>query len=182
LGVTATSGGWTEYGPGESYGAFDVGGFFGGAFAGYNHQTGGLVLGIEASASYADLGFSDPFNDDMPAADIDFVATATGRLGLAAGNWLFYATGGYAGAAASVSLSDVSAPNTGRWSATGWLHGYTLGGGIDVRLDDVIVGVEYAYFDLGPVDMSALDSNSAPHTFNVAARFHAVMGRLGTRF
>jgi outer membrane immunogenic protein len=54
----------------------------GGVHAGYNWQTGPWVLGIEGVADFAN--------------NINFLASARGRLGWGAGNWLFYGTGGVA--------------------------------------------------------------------------------------
>ncbi|MEX0853570.1 MAG: hypothetical protein WD036_09860 [Bauldia sp.] len=182
LGVTATGGGWPELGPGESYGTFDMDGFLAGAFGGYNYQMGRLLVGVEASANYAGFGYSGVLADDVFEVNVNFVATVTGRIGVVADNWLFYAKAGYAGAGVSASLVDASAPSAGSWSGNGWAHGYTVGGGVDVLLGRHILGVEYGYFSLGAADMSALDSNSVAQVFNVDARFHAVLGRIGTRF
>jgi opacity protein-like surface antigen len=61
----------------------DDDGFVGGLHLGYNWQSGSLVLGVEGDAS---------MNGGMD----EYLATLRGRIGLARGNTLFYATGGIA--------------------------------------------------------------------------------------
>jgi outer membrane immunogenic protein len=74
-----------------------------GAAAGYNWQSGGWVLGVEADASYVGLNGTQ----DMAAANFaavtehdsfetSWLSTVRGRGGYAWGNWLLYMTAGAA--------------------------------------------------------------------------------------
>ena len=116
-------------------------GFLGGGQIGYNWQSGALVLGIEADASWTDIngtgvavGGGGPFQFTTRN---DWVATVTGRIGFAVNNVLFYGKGGgaftelkynnfFAGAAplTVASFSD---------TRTGW----TVGAGVEYGEDRI---------------------------------------------
>ena len=83
-------------------------GFTGGGQAGYNWQRGSMVFGVEADINYFHLGgsqtktgfypilfplFTMTVNSDVKT---DWLVTLRPRIGVASGNWLFYATGGLA--------------------------------------------------------------------------------------
>ena len=76
-------------------------GMIGGVQAGYNYRLpSGLLLGVEAAISFPNYLPSSHVVSSITTAhsDIeeqwDYVATARGRIGYAAGPWLTYATGG----------------------------------------------------------------------------------------
>ncbi len=76
-------------------------GVLGGVQVGYNYQTGPFVLGIEGD--FTALDWDDLINDlKLPlepnpvSLDVNFLATAQLRAGLASGNLLGYVTGGLA--------------------------------------------------------------------------------------
>jgi outer membrane immunogenic protein len=98
--------------------------FIGGLHVGYNWQrTSNLVLGVEGDVNFAD--------------DIDYLATLRGRIGLAAGPTLFYATGGVAflGVEDEFSSDDED--------FTGWVAGL----GVEHKLrENVSVGLEGLYY------------------------------------
>ncbi len=80
-------------------------GLLGGGQAGFNAQFGSVVLGVEGDIAGVDWDdvFVDRQTPENPAGpavaaslDLGFLATLRGRVGLAADNWLFYATGGVA--------------------------------------------------------------------------------------
>ena len=78
-------------------------GMIGGVQAGYNYRlTSGLLLGIEADISLPNYLTSNSVVSSIATArsavteQWDYVATARGRVGYAAGSWLFYLTGGLA--------------------------------------------------------------------------------------
>jgi len=88
-------------------GGVDPNGFVGGAQAGFNWQTGGLVLGAEIDFDSFHLSGSRtagatylccaPNSFQMTqSVNTDWLFTTRGRLGWAADNWLFYGTGGIA--------------------------------------------------------------------------------------
>jgi outer membrane immunogenic protein len=97
----------------------DDGGFVGGAQVGYNWQFGSFVVGAEADIQYADFGREGVFNFVDEDGDIfdgefersDWFGTVRARAGVAFGQALVYATGGFA-------FAD---------DANGW----TVGGGLE---------------------------------------------------
>jgi outer membrane immunogenic protein len=110
-----------------------------------------LVLGVEADIAWAGMngnvvGFPDPSYQE---AGIDAIGTLRGRLGLLVGDerrTLAYLTGGAAAAHAYAELEPSGPP---RLTASDWMYGYTVGGGIEHFVnDDVTVKLEYLYTDL----------------------------------
>lgn len=97
-----------------------------GVHAGYNwERPGGLVFGIEGDVDFGD--------------NIDYLASARGRLGYAMGPTLWYATGG----AAFIKADDAFGDSR---SDTGWV----AGGGVEYKLrPNVSVGLEGLYYDFG---------------------------------
>ena len=80
-----------------------VSGLIGGVQAGYNHYlASGLLLGIEADLSFPNYLPTNHVVSGIATARSnaeerwDYVGTARGRIGYARGNWLAYATGGFA--------------------------------------------------------------------------------------
>jgi len=91
----------------------DPSGVIGGVLGGYNYQTGPWVFGLELTASAADMKEERPSplfpKLDTNTSQINWLTTATGRLGYAWDRWLLYAKGGWAGGEVSVTLFDQSA-------------------------------------------------------------------------
>ena len=80
---------------------FDVSGGLFGMHAGYNHQIGSFVLGVEGDYDWTN--FEDTQNTGGPAVtgadvtlDVDSLASIRARLGYAWGSALVYGTVGYA--------------------------------------------------------------------------------------
>jgi outer membrane immunogenic protein len=90
--------------------SFDINGMFGGATVGYNWQSGPAVLGVEGDFSESGItGSSDCFQSfglgpamgifglgSTCKTDMEWFATATGRLGLTHDHALLYIKGGAA--------------------------------------------------------------------------------------
>lgn len=103
----------------------DRSGFVGGAQVGHNWRLAGIVVGVEADISYADLDSSDsrtvtatPINGPPPThllqtslkTDIEWFGTVRGRIGVIPEDWLMiYATGGLAYGHTKQSLSFANA-------------------------------------------------------------------------
>jgi outer membrane immunogenic protein len=125
-------------------------GFLGGGQFGYNYQIGNFLLGVEATLSGADL--SRDFRSTLvPAvhfsADINTIATVTGRFGFASDQWLFYGKAGWAGA--QVDFSGRSTALQDSFSFDDWRNGWTLGAGIEYKIGrNMSFGVEYSFIDL----------------------------------
>jgi outer membrane immunogenic protein len=152
---------------------FDVNGGLVGGTAGYNWQTGNVVLGVEGDWSWVDQNGSAA--DTGPAGDPLYssvtkerwLATVRGRLGYAAESMLFYVTGGYAAASVDVGATD---------TATGFVYdqttqtrsGWTGGGGIEWRLaPNWSAKVEYLYVGLQNSGFTTVNLGPAFNRSNV---------------
>ena len=110
-------------------GAFDTTRAALGGHAGYNVALGKFVVGIEADASHAgtstDLALA---GGGTATVETDWAGTVRGRLGLAVGPALFYATAGWAWT--NVQLTEISAAGT-RSSSSTTFDGVVYGIGVD---------------------------------------------------
>jgi outer membrane immunogenic protein len=134
-----------------------AGGLFGGQ-AGYNWQTGHVVLGVEGDAQWANQrgtscgiectsGFA-PNTFTTVDQRLNWLATARGRLGWANDGYLFYVTGG--GAFGGIKEIDSLPTNPTMASFRRTRDGWTAGGGIEARLWGNWTGkLEYLHIDLG---------------------------------
>ncbi len=115
-------------------------GYLGGIYAGYNYQTGNLVMGIEGDVLFGEV---DPRNIiDQVDQDVDFMATVRARLGFAHDRTMAYVTGGVAWLDSEISL-----PAFGE-SASNTHFGYVVGGGLEHAWTDNFVGrIEYLFAD-----------------------------------
>jgi outer membrane immunogenic protein len=122
--------------------------FLGGVHAGHNWQQGAFVYGVEGDVSFAN--------------NIDYLASVRGRLGVAAGNWLFYGTGGVAfvGASTSGSISD-GFKAVENYDMSQDQVGYVVGGGAEVKLNpNWSVGVEGLYYGFDGVSQHVAGTTS----------------------
>lgn len=111
-----------------------------------------VVLGIEGDIAWANMAAedSDVLNGTTVRAQIDALATLRARLGVVMGedrNFMPYLTGGLAVIHAEGGL----VPGVGNplETTSGWLWGYTIGGGIEFALgEDVTLKAEYLYTDV----------------------------------
>ena len=119
------------------YGSPEADGFLGGATLGYNFQSGNIVWGVETDFSFADIHGSD----GATSASLDWLWTIRGRVGIDMNGWMPYITGGYA-------MADVGARDI-LGSASDTVSGWTIGGGLEVKLDRAwSLKGEYLYVDL----------------------------------
>src|SRR5262249_12255874 len=82
------------------------------------------------------------------STDVNRIATVTGRLGVAAGQWLVYAKAGWAGARVDVAGRDTVGPDS--FSFDEWRNGWTSGAGLEYKVArNIGLGLEYSYIDLG---------------------------------
>ncbi len=122
----------------------DDGGFVGGAQVGYNYQIGSFVVGLEGDIQYADFGADGTFDLDGDGAftddfdSSDWFGTVRARAGVAFGQALIYATGGFA-------FAD---------DATGW----TVGGGLEYAFtNNLSAKIEGLYVNLEEDDIPGID-------------------------
>lgn len=140
------------------------GGLFGGQ-VGFNFQSGPVVYGIEVDGAVATLTDTTrtaspvtPGRNNVSRRDIDWLVTATGRLGYAVNNWLWFAKGGYAWAK-HTSHSETFSPanvlivtNVTDDVRGGWL----VGGGAEWGFAaNWSLKLEYNYIDFGSKNISS---------------------------
>jgi outer membrane immunogenic protein len=147
--VTDTNGGVT---PGPF--GYSPKGAFGGGTAGYNWQSGNLVVGVEADLGYMDLSGAGRVPSSNPAAHQDITldgglyGVVAGRIGFAFGETLVYAKGGWAyldGEAGQKTTNPGYVTNP-----TGAFSGHVYGGGLEHFVSrNVSIKAEYLHFDFG---------------------------------
>jgi high affinity Mn2+ porin len=121
--------------PAPATGHHDFGGIGGGLQAGYNFQlSSGLLLGAEADISFPSYVESNSIVSSLATArsgvihQWDFIGTARGRIGYAAGRWLPYVTGGFAWAGERY-LNDL--PSAGQEKVLNVRPGWAAGAGLE---------------------------------------------------
>jgi outer membrane immunogenic protein len=164
-------------------------GAVGGGQAGFNWQSGELVVGAEGDFDWSNLKGSisaqcTPCAVGANASlehDVDWFGTARARIGYAADGWLVYATGGYAfGRVAlkgTATGGGVNASLTQNATPSGW----TIGGGTELALGpNWSAKLEYLYVDLGTVT-STIVVPGAP-TLADSARIQMNVVRAGVNY
>jgi len=117
-------------------------GFIGGGTLGYNFQRGNVVWGIETDFSGSNVEASGGCGPVDCKTKLDWLWTLRGRVGLDMNGWMPYFTGGLA-------VADISADN-GFSSGSDTVAGWTIGGGLEVKLDRAwSLKAEYLYVDVG---------------------------------
>lgn len=140
--------GWADVD--RSTGAFDnsyeADGFLVGVHAGYNHQWGSLVLGIEGDIEYSGVSGNDGgVGGTTDAVDIGWMGSLRARAGFAVDRALIYGTGGVA--FADIDQNNIfGVPASISKTYTGW----TVGVGAEYAFTDNFTGrLEYRYTDFG---------------------------------
>jgi outer membrane immunogenic protein len=171
------------------------GGVFGGHI-GYNWQASSWVFGLEASAQWTDVkGSTSLVPSTFGAAAlttyssrVQWLATATPRLGFAVNNWLFYVKGGLAAGEAEYTVSRDGGGFAGAvLSGTQQRVGWTAGGGIEwAYTPNWVFGIEGNYIDLGSQAYSGIGiANTGANVYFTEAlklRFGEVLGRISYKF
>jgi outer membrane immunogenic protein len=91
---------------------------------------------------------------------LDFLGTVRGRLGWAAGNWLFYGSGGvaYGNVKSTVDFDVPAIPLAVSGSHSETRVGWAAGGGINYAVTpNWILGVDYLHYDLGHTSVTGVD-------------------------
>jgi outer membrane immunogenic protein len=155
----------------------DLEGWFAGGTVGFNWQANPwLVFGVEGDWDWADINGSDPCPNPAftCSTDVEWLATARGRVGIAWDRFMVYGTGGGAFAGVLVEAN----PQIGGGSSDETYFGWTAGGGVEIGLwNSVSVKGEYAFVDLGDEDAVFA---GVPLTFN--PEFQAVKFGVNYRF
>jgi outer membrane immunogenic protein len=129
--------------------SFENRGLVGGAGVGWDWQFGSMVVGLKGDISATD--WDDLFTDlQIPeeparslALDLDYLATLRGRIGLAFGNKLLYATGGVGFLGGE--FQDVTSPAKKSISAVGGVVGAGIEWGIAPDLSLMAEGLYLAF-------------------------------------
>ena len=122
------------------------GSFFEGLQIGYNHMLANrFVLGVEADATFPawpdlnglSIGGATNFNSPVVGAanwseTVMSSGTVRGRIGYSPGNWLFYATGGFAWSYNQQTFTQVG-PGTSETTGL-WRFGWAAGAGIEAPI------------------------------------------------
>ncbi|MDI6029424.1 porin family protein [Corticibacterium sp. UT-5YL-CI-8] len=171
----------------------DPDGFIGGIYAGYNYQaSNGLVLGIDADATYTDVKGSETVwdtPDDVAAAlavgddsatftqELRWSGAVRGRIGYAMDRFLPYVAGGVALGRIKTHGVDNEVGESfdlGTKTHVGW----TVGAGAEYAFTDNVIGrAEYRYTDFGKEEYAGNEDIDS-HTTKL--RTHDV--RLGIAF
>lgn len=106
-------------------------GLIGGLFAGYNHQFGSFVAGVEGGYTYIDNLF-----EDAALVTVRDAWTVQAKLGYAIDRALVY---GHLGG----SYASTTSPTPGL-SRSAW--GWVFGAGVDVAItDNIFTGIKYSH-------------------------------------
>jgi outer membrane immunogenic protein len=162
--------GWSNAGPTEPDGGF------GGGQIGYNWQRDRIVFGLEGDIQGGDIsGAAYTFGGDTAHTETNWFATVRGRLGVASGPWLLYATGGLAVADVDNRVNLVGSPS---FHDSDTLTGYAVGGGLEWKFaQNWSAKAEYLYLGLGDSTLRNSDGdtfkiNNDVQTVRVGLNYH----------
>lgn len=144
------------FAPGTEFLSSNPSGFIGGGQVGCDYQMGSLVFGLEGQASWADLNQDSNFSVPtfigpvglVGRSKIDFLTTATARIGYAFDRTLIYAKGGAAWAhdEFSVFRTDGRLAASAKDTPLGW----TVGAGAEYAFaPNWSAKIEYNFMDFG---------------------------------
>jgi len=141
---------------------FDDTAWIGGAMAGFNVRTQGLVLGLEGDFLLTNI------KADLAAgtvvASTKYLATVRGRVGVPIGPALLYATAGVAFTEDKLVLGPASTNET----KVGW----AAGGGVDLELSrSMFVRLEGLHYAFPERDVSIFEAKDQQTTARIAVGF-----------
>ena len=161
----------------------------GGLLAGYNWQSGALVLGIEGDFGWANaIGHGTAPPDPTPPPPppqpgpntyrLAWDSHVIGRLGYASGHWLIFATGGLS--IADFRFQEGVVPGAAPRPATSaTFTGYSVGAGVEYAFTQNLLGrVQYIYDDFG----SRSFVTAGGDTYRVDLTGHTVRAGLSWKF
>ena len=141
---------------------YSTSGAFGGVTAGYNIQMGAVVVGVEADGGWMNIAGHRTSESSTPVYHQDhdvrggFYALPAARVGVAFGQALLYAKGGYAWIDGKQTQTTTK-PGF-RTDASGALNGWAYGGGIEYALHGGwSVKAEYMRLDLKAINAAQID-------------------------
>lgn len=163
-------------------------GFGGGAMVGgtigYNHQFGGIVVGLEADFAVGRAGASasDVNVDDYithMTANLSSFGTLRGRVGVAFDRTLVYVTGGLAFGSFKGTLWNDNSYQDYIVKTSSTRTGWVVGAGVEYALtNNVSLKVEGLYADFGSKSSAATDCVECRGQFKTKA----TVGRVGVNY
>jgi outer membrane immunogenic protein len=172
-------------------------GFTGGLEAGYNLQAGNIVYDLEGDIESFRLKGSATSGPvvylSAPAttftvtsnASTSWLATARGRVGVAANNWLFFATGGaaFTNLSGNFTFTDTFTPASEAVSFSKTKTGYTMGGGAEAGLwGNWSVKAEYLYVNFGTISATGSLAQIPTQPLSHSIDLKANIARLGLNY
>jgi outer membrane immunogenic protein len=160
-----------------------------GGQVGVNWQFNNFVLGVEGDGSWSGIDDDeDTFDDDDDigiSAEVDWLASARGRVGLAWDRFMIYGTGGVAFAEFSTDLEDdgdlfddEDDDDDGE-TEIGWVAG---GGAEFMATDNVTLGVEYLHYSFDEIDAPSFASATDTFEPEGDADIDVIRGRVNVKF
>jgi outer membrane immunogenic protein len=153
-----------------------------GANAGYNAQMDNFVLGVEGDVSWSGISGSAICTLDPSftcRGDIDWIASITGRAGVAFDKALLYASGGVALSGVEARVTPSSPFFTGSHSGIG--VGWTAGVGVEVAVtENVSLKADFSHVNFGTVRAPAGTLSSNGDVYDLSASANIV--KVGVNF
>ncbi len=165
-------------GPGVQYFGSSPSGLEFGLTAGYNYQSGNLLLGLEGDYAWSHIAdAASPLPGVTSTGIVQNLDTVRARFGYSYDRALFFATGGYAGGSIRGVLNNARVGSVADQSQ--YANGFALGLGVEYALTSRISAkAEYLY--------TALGSNAyfvgTPNPTNVGANVNTLRGGVNYHF
>ena len=132
--------------------SFSPSSFAGGVIWGGNLQMGNWVFGLEAA--FLGMGLNETVASPVSPADtftteLDWLLMVEPRIGYSWDRMMVFVKGGWAGGDATLSATGPSGGGIATATATDFVDGWTIGGGIEYAWHpSFIVGVDYQHIEL----------------------------------
>ncbi len=157
-------------------------GVVGGVLAGYNWQSGPLVLGIEG-----DFGWTNAVGHGIATIttttttpntyELHWTSHLVGKAGYAVGQWLLFATGGLS--AADLTFIEGITTTTTTRAPGGKYVGFSVGGGVEYAFTpNLLARLQYIYDDFGGKNYTAADGG----IYRVSLTGQTLRGALSWKF
>lgn len=163
----------------ENYGSHTTSGGLIGGQVGCDYQMGMWVVGAKADLDAADMTGAHSFDTYGQSTKLDWIATATGRVGYAYNRALFYLDGG----AAWDRGAYMMAFDGENYSDTITRAGFDIGLGAEYALtNNVSLNVSYDYLGFGKQDVWWLYLGSQPWSFHIDQNVNMLRAGVNVRF
>jgi outer membrane immunogenic protein len=140
-----------------------------GAQAGFNYQIQQVVIGAEGTYTWSNISGTHvtpalPTFSETSISTPRWYATATGKIGFAANDFLFYAKGGAAWMGVNYTQTvSTGIVNLSSQTIIDTRSGYTAGGGIEFGMtENLSARLEYDYLNFGTKTYTFANLNTAP--------------------